>query len=174
MTEWLLLLVIGGAVAAAIAWPLLPRTAEPTTAEDRRDDAEAVRHRLALEALRDVEADYRAGSLDAASYQAQRAEAEAHAAATLGAVEAADPPPARPATGPRRRRPLAFVAGILAAGLLLGFTLPPPIGLGERTVVNQPLADAIALEEARQAEIRALFERIAADPRDAEALSALA
>ena len=174
MTEWLLLLLIGAAVAAAIAWPLLTRTVEPTAPEDQRDDGQAIRHRLALEALRDVEADYRAGSLDAAGYEAQRAEAEAYAAATLGAFEAGIPAPVPPATGPLRRRPLAFVTGILAAALLLGFALPPPIGLAERTVVNQPLADAIAQEEARQAEIQGLLERIAADPRDAEALSALA
>jgi tetratricopeptide (TPR) repeat protein len=41
-------------------------------------------------------------------------------------------------------------------------------------VINQALADAIAQEEARQAEIQALLERISADPSDAEALSALA
>jgi cytochrome c-type biogenesis protein CcmH/NrfG len=173
MTEWLLLLVIGGAVAAAIAWPLLTRTAEATAPEDQQDDADAVRHRLALEALRDVEADYRAGSLDAAGYEAQRAEAEAHAAATLSALDAGVRPAARATTG-TRRWPLALVGGILAAGLMVGFALPQPIGLGERTVINQALADAIAQEEARQAEIQALLERISADPSDAEALSALA
>jgi tetratricopeptide (TPR) repeat protein len=174
MTDWILLLVVGGAVAAAIGWPLLGRTSEATPGDRQQDDATAVRHRLALEALRDVEADYRAGSLDTASYEAQRAEAEAHAAATLGALEAGDATPEQRVTGPRHRRRLALVAAILAAGLVVGFALPQPIGLGERTVINQPLADAIALEEARQAEIQAQLERIAADPGDVEALSALA
>jgi len=174
MTDWLLLLVIGGAVAAAIGWPLLTRTSEATSGESRQDDANRVRHRLALEAMRDVEADYRAGSLDAASYEAQRSEAEAHAAATLGALEASDRAPAQQVARPRGGRLLAVVGGVLAAGLLVGYGLPQPVGLGERTVINQPLADAIALEEARQAEIQAQLERIAADPRDAEALSALA
>jgi cytochrome c-type biogenesis protein CcmH/NrfG len=174
MTEWLLLLVIGGSVAVVIGWPLLRRTSEATSEVSPVDETHAVRHRLALEALRDVEADYRAGSLDAASYEAQRAEAEAHAAATLGALEASDRAPAQPWAGPHRPRLLAAVGGVLAAGLLIGFALPQPIGLGERTVINQPLADAIALEEARQAEIQALLERIASDPRDAETLSALA
>jgi cytochrome c-type biogenesis protein CcmH/NrfG len=176
MTEWLLLLVIGGAVAVAIGWPLLTRTSPPATTpgDARQDDADTVRHRLALEALRDVEADYRAGSLDPASYEAQRADAEAHAAATLRDLEASDRPPVHPPGAARHSRLLAAVGGILAAGVLLGFALPPPIGLGERTAINQPLADAIAREEARQAEIQVQLERIAADPSDTEALSALA
>lgn len=174
MTEWLLLLVIGAAVAAAIGWPLLTRAPAPAPGESLQDDADAVRHRLAIEALRDVVADYRAGSLDAASYEAQRAEAEAHAATTLAALDASDRrsvPAPKPAHRPRL---LAAVGAVLAAGLLIGFALPPPIGLGERTAINQPLADAIAREDARQAEIQAQLERIAADPRDTEALSALA
>jgi cytochrome c-type biogenesis protein CcmH/NrfG len=177
MTEWLLLLVVGSAVAAAIGWPRLARSSKASVEIARQDDADAVRHRLALEALRDVEADYRAGSLDLASYSAQRAEAEAHAAATLHALEgAATPQAAAPAGGatPGHRRPLALAATTIAAALVVGFALPQPLGLGERTSINQPLADAIASEEARQAEIQSMLERIAADPRDAEALSALA
>jgi len=176
MTEWLLLLVIGGAVAVAIGGPLLTRTPTPaaTPGGARQDDADAVRHRLALEALRDVEADHRAGSLDAASYAAQRADAEAHAAATLRDLEASDRRPVQPPRAAQRPRLLAAIGGVLAAGVLLGFALPPPIGLGERTAINQPLADAIAREEARQAEIQAQLERIALNSRDTEALSALA
>jgi tetratricopeptide (TPR) repeat protein len=178
MTEWLLLLVIGSAVAAAIGWPWLARSSTSSPEVARHDDADAVRHRLALEALRDVETDYRAGSLDAASYETQRAEAEAHAAATLRALEgAATSEAAAPADrgiNPDHRRPLALVAALLAAGLVVGFALPQPLGLGERTSINQPLADAIASEEARQAEIQSMLGRIAADERDADALSALA
>lgn len=178
MTEWLLLLVIGCATLAAIGWPWLVGSPKASLTVVRRDDAHAVRHRLALEALRDVDADYRAGSLDAASYAAQRAEAEAHAAATLHALEpTATPQAAAPAdlgAAPGRRGPLALAAAAIAAALVVGFALPQPLGLGERTSINQPLADAIASEEARQAEIQSMLGRIAADPRDAEALSALA
>ncbi len=173
MTEWLLLAAVGAVVAVAIGWPVI-RHASAVSAPMEADDAPAVRHRLALEALRDVEADRRAGSLDDAGYAAQRAEAEAHAAATLAALDASDDQPSR---HPSRRgggRLLAGLAALLALGVVVGFTLPEPIGLGERTVVNQPLADAIAVEQARQAQIQDLLGRIAADPRDADALSALA
>jgi tetratricopeptide (TPR) repeat protein len=173
MTEWLLLLAIGGGVAVAVSWPLLTRAAGVATVADGVDETLAVRHRLALEALRDVEADHRAGSLDEAGYAAQRAEAEAHAAATLAALETSVGPIVQPTVRPGGRL-LAGLAALLAIGLLAGFALPEPFGLGERTVINQPLADAIALEEARQAEIQDLLGRVAADPRDADALSALA
>jgi cytochrome c-type biogenesis protein CcmH/NrfG len=174
MTEWVLLLVVGAGAAAAIGWPVLTRASAPTPGEALQDDADAVRHRLALEALRDVEADYRAGSLDPASYEAQRADAEAHAATTLRHLEAGGRPPVQPPAATRPPRLLAAIGGVLAAGVLIGFALAPPIGLGERTAINQPLADAIAREEARQAEIQAQLERIALDPSDTEALSALA
>jgi tetratricopeptide (TPR) repeat protein len=82
--------------------------------------------------------------------------------------------PADQGATPAHRRPLALAAAAIAAALVVGFALPQPLGLGERTSINQPLADAIASEEARQAEIQSMLERIAADPRDAEALSALA
>ena len=182
MTEWLLLAVVGGGVALAIGWPLLARSATreapavPTEADADRETL-LVRHRLALEALRDVEADYRAGSLDSEGHDTQRAEAEERAAGTLAALEAqqarrAQGPDPPPRTGDRRL--VGLLGGLLAAGLLVGFALPAPIGLGERTVVNQPLADAIAQEQARQAEIQRLLERITTDPHDAGAFSALA
>jgi cytochrome c-type biogenesis protein CcmH/NrfG len=183
MTEWLLLLVVGGGVALAIAWPLLARTATATAASTVTTGADAdhetlvVRHRLALEGLRDVEADYRAGSLDSEGHFAQRAEAEERAAGTLAALEAQQAHLTHgPELGPQAgdRRLAGVLGGILAVGLLVGFALPPPVGLGERTVVNQPLADAIAQEEVRQAEIQQLLGRIAADSRDTDAFSALA
>lgn len=182
MTEWLLLAVVGGGVALAVGWPLLGRSAkEPTTTATSGEDADheslTVRYRLALEALRDVEADYRAGSLDSEGHAAQRAEAEERAAGILAALEAQPAGRthgAEPATGVSDRRLVGFLGSLLVAGLLVGFALPPPIGLGERTVVNQPLADAIAQEHARQAEIQRLLGRIAADPHDAAAFSALA
>src|SRR6185436_4494284 len=87
--QWALFAVMGLVVAAAIAWPILrPRS---TVTFDTQADAEAqaLRHRVALDALLDVEADRRAGSLDDASYERERAEAEARAAETL------TPPPVR-------------------------------------------------------------------------------
>ncbi len=173
MTEWLLLAMVGGTAAIAIGWPLLTRGPAPAAAAEM-DETPAVRHRLALEALRDVEADHRAGSLDEAAYAAQRAEAEAHAAATLAALEEGGQAAASSPARPGGRRVLAGLAAILVLGLVAGFALPEPLGLGERTVVNQPLADAIALEQARQAEIQDLLSRIAVDPQDSDTLSALA
>ena len=80
-----LLLAVALVVAGAVV--LLPlRRAGPALADDGRDAA-AVRHRVALEALLDVEADRRAGSLDDASYAEQRAEVEARAAATASALD---------------------------------------------------------------------------------------
>jgi tetratricopeptide (TPR) repeat protein len=180
MTEWLILLAVGGAAALAVGWPLLakssPGSGSKWTGEDVDREALVVRHRLALEAIRDVEADYRAGSLDAQAHAAQRAEAEERAARSLADLEA-HPAPADPGQRPPSRgdgRLVGILAAILAAGLLLGFALPPPIGLGERTVINQPLADAVAREQGRQAQIQRQLARIAADPRDADAFSALA
>ena len=68
-------------------------------------DAAALRHRVALEALRDVEADRRAGSLDDAGYADQLAEAEARASETRAAL--ADPAPrsSAKATGVASSRP---------------------------------------------------------------------
>lgn len=175
MAELSLLLLVAVATGLAVAWPLLDAKGAapaPTTA-DADDDARAVRHRLALEALRDLEADRRAGSLDETTYAAQRAEAEARAAATLpGGTVAPEPPPVAATTGSRRLA-LAIGAGLLGL-LLIGFALPAPFGTAERTTTDAPLAEAIAAEEARQADIARLQARIAADPTDAEAFSDLA
>ena len=98
--QWLMLAVIGLAIAAAIAWPLLrPGTAASVTDSGAEAEARALRHRVALDALLDVEADRRAGSLDEASYARERAEAEARAAQTLldadPVTSAATPSPGR-------------------------------------------------------------------------------
>jgi cytochrome c-type biogenesis protein CcmH/NrfG len=173
LVQWLLLLLAGAAVAAAIGWPLIRRGA-PSVAFTTQPEAEAraLRHRVALEGLLDVEADRRAGSLDHASYERERAEAESRAAATL------EPLPAEPIVTPvSSRQPRPLVAGLalfISLGLLLGFALPGSIGLGERTVVNQALADAIQAESDRQAEIQRLLGLFAANPDDAEVVSDLA
>lgn len=180
MAELTLLLLVAVATGLAVAWPLLDgkaaasSTPAPADADGDADaDARAVRHRLALEALRDLEADRRAGSLDEASYDAQRAEAEARAAATLPTAAVASDPRPVATIGGSRRLALAIAAGLLGL-LLIGFALPAPFGTAERTVTDQPLAEAIAAEEARQADIARLQARIAADPTDAEAFSDLA
>ena len=139
--------------------------AEPEPDPER--EAAVVRHRLALEALRDIEADRRAGSLDDEAYRAQREEAEAHAARTLRALEAASPPRRkrtprsrmnRHRAGRRWRLP-ALVGGVLALLLLAAFAAPPPFGIAER--------------DARIERIRQLTDTIAANPRDVDALAEL-
>ena len=70
--------LLAGALAlagVAVLWPLWSVRAAATAPEDPEDAT--VRHRVALEALRDVEADRRSGSLDEEGYAHQRAEAEA-------------------------------------------------------------------------------------------------
>jgi cytochrome c-type biogenesis protein CcmI len=173
MAELSLLLLVAVATGLAIAWPLLDRETTPTPASAAEvDDARAVRHRLALEALRDLEADRRAGSLDDERHAVLRSEAEARAAETLPTAEPAPPEPPRVVPGGRRLA-LAMGAGLLAL-LLIGFALPEPVGIAERTVTDQPLADAIAAENARQAEIARLQALIADDPTDPQAFSDLA
>jgi cytochrome c-type biogenesis protein CcmH/NrfG len=188
MGEWLLLGVALGAVALFVAWPLLGERPSDTVTDapppggpgeqDAAADREtlALRHRLALEALRDVEADRRAGSLDDESYEVQRREAEDDAARTLLALEQAPATSAATAgaDSPFSRRAAGVIGGILVLALVAGFALPGPAGIAERTETNQALADAIAREDARQAQIDALLDRVAADPSDTDALSQLA
>lgn len=173
--QWLLLAVIGLGVAAAIGWPLLRRggAVSPPSASHAEAEGRALRHRVALEGLLDVEADRRAGSLDDASYARERAEAEERAAETLTTAPRAtevSPSPGRT----NGRRVAAWLGVGLATAVLVGFALPAPSGLGERTVVNQALADERAGEVARQAEIQRLLAAFAADPQDAQVISDLA
>ncbi len=173
--EWLILALFGFGVGALIAVPLRRPVAPEPGATDR--ESLVLRHRLALEALIDVEADHRAGSLDEGGYQRQLAEEEARAADTLAALDAPvqiGPTPGS-GSGPRgARRAAGWLGAGLVALLLIGFALPEPLGLGERTSVNQPLADLIAAEDARQAEIQRLLTALAADREDPATLSDLA
>lgn len=159
MAEVLLLALIGSAVALAVAWPLLgaDRTADDTPVDAEREALE-VRHHLALEALRDIEADRRAGSLDEERYRVQLDEAEAHAVATRGALDAAPPQAEATPTRPSLRLP-ALIAGGLAVLLLAGYALPAPLGIAER--------------DARVERIRVLTDAIGANPRDTAALAEL-
>lgn len=173
LAQWALLGVVGLVVAVAIAWPLL-RPASRTVSFDTQPEAEAraLRHRVALDALLDVEADRRAGSLDDASYERERAEAEARAAETL---QPTPPQPSPRAGAPEHRRGrVALLGALVALALLVGFALPGTIGLGQRTVVNQALADAMAQEADRQAEIQRLLDQFAADWHDPQVVSDLA
>jgi cytochrome c-type biogenesis protein CcmH len=176
VVQGVLLAGIGLATAGAIGWPLIRArrgTVAPAGAEDEAE-TRALRHRVALDALLDVEADRRAGSLDDASYERERAEAEARAAQTLTEpleAHASPEPVARSAAG---RRLAVWLAAALAATLLIGFLAPAPVGLAERTVVNQALADELAREAARQAEIQRLLGALGADPKNPQVLSHLA
>jgi len=168
--------VVAGGALLAIAWPLLGAPRDPAhdaTGPDPEQESREVRLRVAVETLRDVEADHRAGLLDEESYARQRAEAEERAAASLHARDASGAPSAAAQVRTGTRAALV-VAGVLVVALLAGFALPRPVGIGEATSTNQALADAMAREEARQAQISALLDRLGADPRDAGVLSDLA
>ena len=161
MAELLLLGLVLLAVGLAVGWPLLEDRRASTQPTDAEREALEVRHRLALEALRDVEADHRAGSLDGAAYERERQEAEQHAAETLRALDAgraATPPeaPAAPGNG-RGRRVAAGLAAVLALLVLAGYALPAPFGIAER--------------DARLERIRQLTAAINDNPRDTAALT---
>ncbi len=79
-----LLLLIGLAAAGVLVLGPFWRRGEASLPVDDDHEAALLRHRVALEALRDVEADRRSGSLDDAAYAEQLAEAEARAAGTRG------------------------------------------------------------------------------------------
>ncbi|HEX7171872.1 MAG TPA: hypothetical protein VF365_04590 [Candidatus Limnocylindria bacterium] len=168
-----LLVLAGLAMAAALVLAPLGRRAPDASRSDDERDAAELRHRVALEALRDVEADRRAGSLDDAAYAAQLADAEARAAETGSALDAGGGglPRARPSVDGRRAAMLA--AAIIGCALIVGWALPAA-GVANRTVTNEALAAAEAAEEARQDRIRDLTVELAADAEDTEVLSDLA
>lgn len=168
MPEPILLLI--GLVAAGFLVLIPLWRARADAAAD--DGAAALRHRVALEALRDVETDRRAGSLDDAAYAEQLAQAEARAAATRAALEG-DTRPAPQPSSPGGRRSAVIAAAAIGAVMLAG-SFVPPAGIANQTVVNQELADVEAAEAARQALIRELRGALSADAADTDALSALA
>jgi cytochrome c-type biogenesis protein CcmH/NrfG len=148
------------------------RRPPPVVSEEDELEVAAIRHRAALEALRDVEADRRAGSLDDAAYAEQVAEAEARAAGTRAALERV------PSGGSAGRTPRSARVAVQAGGLiglvLVGGSLVSASGIPNTTVTNVALAAAQSAEAARQERIAALLDDLRADPRDTATLSALA
>jgi tetratricopeptide (TPR) repeat protein len=165
----LVVLLLG--LAAAGAWVLGPLFSTAPPEPRVEDDAALLRHRVALEALRDVETDRRAGSLDDAAYAEQLAEAEARAADTLRELEQR-PTAIEPGTT-RGIRAGLVAAAMVAAALLVGAVVPGS-GVANGTQVNRALAEAQAVEAERQATIQELRDALAADPTDPDTLSALA
>ena len=167
------LLALGLLLAGALVVPPLWRRAADPGAVGDEQEAKVIRHRAALEALRDVEADRRAGSLDDAAYAEQLADVEGRAAATRAALESREQPPT--AIAGFGHRPVAALAvlAIIGLGLLVG-SLLPAAGLANGTVVNEQLAAAQNAENARQERISALLADLEADPSDPRALSGLA
>ncbi len=184
LLELALLLLVGGGVAALIAIPLVRRAGPQAPGEVREEDLEvlAIRHRVALEAIRDADADWRAGSLDDAAHAEQRERAERRAAETLAELEAAraaasgaDPGPgAASAVRPLSGRRVALAAVVIAAVLVGGLGAPAPFSLANPVQTNQALVQQRAQEAARQATIKRLLDRLTVDPSDSDSLSKLA
>lgn len=171
MAEPLLLLVAALVAGAVVLAPLRrPRR------DDAVDDAAAtaIRHRVALEALRDVETDRRAGSLDDAAYAVQLTEAEERAARTKAALAAAPVDGDTDAAVSRDSRRAAVIAAAALAAVLVVGAAVPATGIGNRTETNQALADAQAVERERQAEITRLLGELDPQSPDPAVVSDLA
>ena len=166
------LLILVGALALAGLVVLAPLRGRPQRPVDDERGAAELRHRVALEALRDVEADRRSGSLDDAAYAAQLAEAEARAVETALAVDAVDV--ASPPVADGRSRRSAIVAAAVIGAVVVGGWAVPASGIANRTETNRALAAAEEAEAARQDRIRELTEQLSASPEDPEVLSELA
>jgi len=168
----ILILLAGLAAAAVLVLPPLLAAGRERPPADEDGEAAALRHRVSLEALRDVETDHLAGSLDPAAYAEQLAQAEERAALTRAALDRGpDVEPAAP--GGRSRRAAVIAAGLIGV-VLLGGSLVPATGIANQTRVNQGLADAQAAESARQERIADLLAVFGENPSDTETISALA
>ena len=122
-----ILLALGLLVAGAVVLAPLWRRPPAALRDETRDGAE-VRHRVALETLRDVEADRRAGSLDEAAYAEQLAEAEARAAATADCPGGRSAHRSSPGDGSRRPHRRHRDGRVLAV-VLVGARCCPPAGV---------------------------------------------
>lgn len=166
-----LILLVGLAAAAVLVLAPLRGPANGAPSDGDREAA-VLRHRVSLEALRDVETDRLAGSLDAAGHAEQLAQAEARAALTRAALDLHPAAESAPPGG-RGRRAVVVGAGLIGVMLLAG-SFVPATGIANRTEVNQPLADARAAESARQDRIASLLAAFAARPEDPRTISTLA
>lgn len=171
MPEPLLLALALVAVGVAVLWPVGRGASSEGGLDDERRSAET-RHRVALESLRDVETDRRAGSLDDAAHAVALAEAEERAAATRAALDQV--PAAEPAAASHGRSVVPLIVAGAIGLALVGASLLPAAGIANRTEINEGLAAAQAAEAARQHRIEELTEAFAADPQDAAVLSDLA
>jgi cytochrome c-type biogenesis protein CcmH/NrfG len=178
MPELAVVTAILVALAAVLVVPPLRRRSARSASAGELEGAE-LRHRIAIEALRDVEADHRAGALDENAYRFELAAAEAHAAGTRAALDEAraDAQDGRgettPADARSRRAAIAIAAGI-GLVVVIGAVVPPPLGFASRPIANEAVLAARAAEAARQDRIAALLRELEADPRDVAALSDLA
>jgi predicted Zn-dependent protease len=170
MPEPIILLATLAAAAALVLRPLVSSRGDATRTDDL--DAAALRHRVALEALRDVETDRRAGSLDDPGYAEQLAQAEERAALTRASLDRQAELPSEGSPG-RGRRAAVVAAGLISV-VLLGGSFVPASGIGNSTEVNQALAEAQAAEAARQDRIGDLRATLAESPDDPATISALA
>jgi cytochrome c-type biogenesis protein CcmH/NrfG len=169
MPETILLLAALLGAGAFVLWPLRSPTGN---VPDEGRDAAAVRHRVALEALRDVELDRRAGSLDERGYAEQLAEAESRAAATAAELSAA-PSDGEAAHPPSGARAAVVVAAVVGSVLVIA-SLLPAAGIANSTDVNEALAAEEAAETSRQARIETLLDELSSNPENTETLSDLA
>ena len=172
--QLLILIVVLVAAGGVVAGPLVWRRPDVGTAPHDGDDVGslALRHRIAVESLRDVEADRRAGSLDEEAYAAARVEAEERAARTRAALEAAQrggqgTPSGAPVPSTGARRAIFAAGGTLGVLVLLGTVLPAPLTLANGSVVNTQLAAQEEAEAARQRAIGDLEATLAAHPQAA-------
>jgi tetratricopeptide (TPR) repeat protein len=175
--QLLILGLLGGPIAVLIGRPLLAPPSPTQPAGGELDDAVLIRRRIAIEALHDIEIDRRAGSLAADEYRRLRDEAELRAAAAVAELErsAAQPHTARVGTETVAGRRWALgLGGVLGTLLVVGYLLPSPVSLANTTLVNRPLAAALAFGGEREEEIRRLTAQLADDPRNPAVLSRLA
>lgn len=175
MPEPLIFAAVAILAGVVVAMPILlesPERRAPRLPEEDRD-ALVLRHRIAIESLRDVEADHRAGSLDEATYRSERALAERRAIATRAALDAAPAPPEEP-RGRDGRLVVAGIGIVLGVLLVAGVVLRVPVDLANATVTNTTLAEQMAQAAARDARISELRGRLRADPQNTDALAALA
>jgi tetratricopeptide (TPR) repeat protein len=171
MPESLILLAALAAAAALILPPLL-RSRPGNVPDDVDREAAILRHHVSLEALRDVETDRLAGSLDADAYAEQLAQAEERAAVTRVALDRDRAVASARPSGTGRRA--AIIAAGLIGAVLLGGSFVPATGIANRTDVNRALADAQEAESSRQDRISNLLVTFGAHPDDTRTISALA